>query len=67
MKHRINTNTEVKFSESDILLSTTDLQSHITYANDEFCKIAGFTLDEMVGKPHNLVRHSDMPKLAFAD
>lgn len=67
VKHRINTDTEVKFSESDILLSTTDLQSHITYANDEFCKIAGFTLDEMVGKPHNLVRHSDMPKLAFAD
>lgn len=67
VKHTIETDTEVKFSESDILLSTTDLQSHITYANDEFCKIAGFTLDEMVDKPHNLVRHSDMPKLAFAD
>ena len=62
----INSN-EVKFPESSILLSTTDLNSNITYANDEFCKIAGYSLDEMVHKPHNLVRHSDMPKLAFAD
>jgi len=61
------TNNEVKFSESDILLSTTDLKSHITYANKDFCKIAGYDLDEMKGKPHNLVRHPDMPKLAFAD
>ena len=55
----INSN-EVKFPESSILLSTTDLNSNITYANDEFCKIAGYSLDEMVHKPHNLVRHSVM-------
>jgi methyl-accepting chemotaxis protein len=60
-------NKEVKFSDSDILLSTTDLDSYITYANQEFCNISGFTLAEMVNQPHNLVRHSDMPKLAFAD
>ena len=58
---------EVKFSESEILLSTTDLDSRIKYANDNFCDIAGYTLDEMVGNPHNMVRHSDMPKAAFAD
>ena len=58
---------EVTFSDKEILLSTTDLDSHITYANPHFCKIAGFTLGEMLGKPHNLVRHQDMPKAAFAD
>ena len=58
---------EVTFAENEILLSTTDLSSKITYANDNFCKIAGFTLDEMVGNPHKMVRHPDMPKAAFAD
>ncbi|ASJ95831.1 methyl-accepting chemotaxis protein [Shewanella marisflavi] len=58
---------EVRFSESDVLLSTTDLDSRITYANSDFCKVAGYSLEEMVGHPHNLVRHPDMPKQAFAD
>ncbi|MFQ2521708.1 PAS domain-containing methyl-accepting chemotaxis protein [Aeromonas caviae] len=49
------------------LISTTDLESLITYANDEFCQIAGFTLEELQGAPHNLVRHPDMPPQAFAD
>ncbi|MEM0910352.1 MAG: PAS domain-containing methyl-accepting chemotaxis protein [Pseudomonadota bacterium] len=58
---------EVNFSDKDILLSTTNLDSRITYANPQFCEIAGYSLEEMRGKPHNLVRHKDMPKLAFAD
>ncbi|MCC2616597.1 methyl-accepting chemotaxis protein [Aestuariibacter halophilus] len=58
---------EVLFGADQILLSTTDLDSHITYANAHFCDIAGFSLEEMTGKPHNLVRHPDMPKAAFAD
>ena len=58
---------EQLFSESEILLSTTDLDSHIKYANKHFCDIAGYSLDEMVGKPHNMVRHGDMPKAAFKD
>ncbi|MCY9836260.1 PAS domain-containing methyl-accepting chemotaxis protein [Aeromonas media] len=49
------------------LISTTDLESRITYANDEFCQIAGFTLEELQGSPHNLVRHPDMPPQTFAD
>ena len=49
------------------LISTTDLESRITYANDEFCQIAGFILEELQGSPHNLVRHPDMPPQAFAD
>lgn len=58
---------EQKFSSSDILLSTTDLNSHIKYANQSFCDIAGYSLDEMKGNPHNMVRHPDMPKAAFKD
>jgi PAS domain S-box-containing protein len=60
-------NKEQTFSSSDILLSTTDLNSYIKYANKSFCDIAGFSLDEMMAKPHNMVRHPDMPKAAFKD
>jgi PAS domain S-box-containing protein len=58
---------EQTFSPDEILLSTTDLNSYIKYANKSFCDIAGFSLDEMIGKPHNMVRHPDMPKNAFKD
>ena len=58
---------EQHFSDSDILLSTTDLDSYIKYANPEFCKIAGYTREELVSNPHNMVRHPDMPKAAFKD
>ncbi|MFB1033596.1 MAG: PAS domain-containing protein, partial [Aliarcobacter cryaerophilus] len=37
------------------------------FANDDFCKIAGYGIDELIGKPHNTVRHPDMPKAAFKD
>lgn len=58
---------EQLFQTSEILLSTTDLNSHIKYANSNFCNIAGFSLDELMGNPHNQVRHPDMPKAAFND
>ena len=56
-----------QLSASDILLSTTDLDSRIKYANKTFCDIAGFSLQELEGQPHNIVRHSDMPKAAFSN
>ncbi len=58
---------ENNFSASDILLSTTDTDSIIKYANTKFCDIAGYSLDELQGNPHNMVRHADMPKAAFKD
>ncbi|QFI55223.1 methyl-accepting chemotaxis protein [Aeromonas simiae] len=58
---------EVIFPASQQLVSTTDLMGTITYANEAFCHIAGYQRDELVGRPHNLVRHPDMPKAAFAD
>ena len=57
-------NEEVTFSADEELVSTTDLRGVITYANDVFCRVAGY---ELVGKNHNVVRHPDMPKAAFKD
>lgn len=58
---------EQHYPAEQALISTTDLQSRITDANDHFCAIAGFSREELVGQPHNLVRHPDMPTEAFAD
>lgn len=58
---------ERSFSDSEVLLSTTDLNSYIKYANDSFCAVAEYSLEELKGAPHNKVRHPDMPKAAFKD
>lgn len=47
------------------IVSKTDVSGKITYVNDSFCAISGYSKDELLGKPHNLVRHSDMPSSAF--
>jgi len=49
------------------LVSTTDLQSHITYCNPAFVEVSGYGRDELISQPHNLVRHPDMPAEAFRD
>lgn len=61
------TQQEYPLDDDTTLMSTTDLHSIITHANDTFSHISGFPLDELIGRPHNLVRHPDMPKAAFAD
>ncbi len=53
--------------DTDFLVSQTDEKGKILFANEDFCKVAGFTLEELIGKPHSIVRHSDMPKAAFKD
>lgn len=60
-------NEEVTFSNDQDLVSTTDTKGVITYANAAFCKISGFSFNELVGQNHNIVRHPDMPKAAFKD
>ena len=61
------TNREFDFPADATLMSTTDPQSRITYANDAFVAVSGFTREEIEGSPHNMVRHPDMPPEAFAD
>jgi aerotaxis receptor len=63
----IVTQRDYALDDETTLMSTTDLQSHITHANDTFVKVSGYRLEELTGRPHNLVRHPDMPKAAFAD
>jgi len=53
------------FSSNDYILSETDEKGLIIYANDIFCEIAGYKLEELLGEPHNIVRHQDMPRIAF--
>lgn len=61
------TNREVRLADGKTIVSTTDLKGRITYANPYFVEISGFTLDELIGAPQNIVRHPDMPSEAFAD
>ncbi len=49
------------------IVSKTDTKGKIKFANEIFCKIAQYSIDELYGKPHNIVRHPDMPKAAFED
>jgi len=58
---------EVQLEKSTMIVSETDLKGNILYVNNDFCKIAGYTKDELIGQPHNIVRHQDMPKVAFKD
>ncbi|CAJ8873599.1 methyl-accepting chemotaxis protein [Burkholderia pseudomallei] len=58
---------EFELPDDATLMSTTDPHSRITYANATFVHVSGFSSDEIVGAPHNVVRHPDMPRDAFAD
>jgi len=53
------------FSSNEYILSETDENGIIIYANDIFCEMAGYERDELLGEPHNIVRHPDMPRIAF--
>lgn len=58
---------EIKIPENTIIVSETDAKGNIIFANKDFCKIAGYNLEELIGKPHNIIRDADMPKIAFED
>jgi len=61
------TQREKPFPQGRYLVSKTDLKGSITYANDAFVELSGFSREELIGKNHNLVRHPDMPPQAFED
>jgi PAS domain S-box-containing protein len=58
---------EVSLKKDDVLISATDKEGRITFANTKFYELAEYEFGELLGKPHNVIRHPDMPKTAFAD
>lgn len=56
---------ETILNEDSFLVSETDQKGIIRFANDDFCNIAEYQVGELIGKPHNIIRHPDMPKVAF--
>jgi methyl-accepting chemotaxis protein/aerotaxis receptor len=59
------TETEYPVSDETLIVSRTDLKGKLSYFNEDFIAAAGFTSDELMGQPHNIVRHPDMPPEAF--
>lgn len=59
------TDTELFFDADDIIVSKTDLKGRITYANKVFCQVAGYSEAELIGQPHSIIRHPDMPRCVF--
>jgi len=51
--------------DGSVIISQTDLEGIITYANRAFSEASGYSADELVGQPHNIIRHPDMPKIVF--
>jgi len=62
----IPTGQERRFSPDELIVSKTDLQGRITYANDVFLRVGAYDLCEVIGQPHNVIRHPDMPRAVFA-
>lgn len=55
------TGAETTFGRDEIIVSKTDPQGRITYANDVFERVSGYAMAELVGKPHNIIRHPEFP------
>jgi len=58
---------ETDVPEGELIISRTDFDGNITFANELFASISGYSVDELVGKPHSIVRHPDMPKSIFKE
>ncbi len=60
------TGIEIEFPQDLLIVSKTDPKGMITYANHGFCEVARYSLAELLGRPHSIVRHPDMPRTTFA-
>ena len=58
---------EYAFPKGQTLVSTTDLKGRILYCNPMFIEVSGYEKEELLGQPHNIVRHPDMPEEAYRD
>jgi len=56
---------EIKFDQDEIIVSKTDLKGRLLYVNDVFARVAEMTTEEVIGEPHNIIRHPDMPRAVF--
>ncbi len=65
LRHPVPTGCEVFFDESELIVSKTDTKGIITYANNVFLKVSGYGEEELLGQPHSILRHPDMPRCAF--
>ena len=65
MKRPKPINEEIELKNNVYIESDTDLKGVITYVNDYFAEISRYTKEELIGQPHNIVRHPDMPKILF--
>lgn len=63
--HVSPTGRETFFPASELIVSKTDLKGRITYANGPFCRMAGYRESELIGQPHSIIRHPDMPRSVF--
>ncbi len=59
------TNHERTFAEDDVIVSKTDLKGKITYVNRTFVDVSGYSEEELLDQPHNIIRHPDMPRCVF--
>ncbi|MCK7472533.1 MAG: PAS domain-containing protein [Rhodopseudomonas palustris] len=59
------TGVECRFDDHELIVTKTDLKGRITYANDVFIRLSKFSRREVIGAPHNLIRHPDMPHCIF--
>jgi len=65
MKRPTPIDEEIKLDPKKYIISSTDTKGLITDVNDYFVEISGYSKDELIGKPHNIIRHPDMPKVVF--
>jgi len=56
---------EIYMNEDEMIVSKTDLKGRITYGNEVFIRMSGYTEGELLNAPHNILRHQDMPKIVF--
>ena len=69
MKHKIYRpiaiDEEIKFSKKKFIVSKTDIKGNIIFVNKNFCDVSGYSEEELIGAPHNILRHPDMPRAVF--
>ncbi|WP_343561970.1 PAS domain-containing protein [Kiloniella sp. b19] len=65
VENDVTTGVEQRFDQSEIIVSKTDLKGRITYANEVFIRISGYSEEELLGEPHRILRHPGMPRCVF--